>query len=354
MKEIRNIIGLYDQLREQEVACALATVVRIEGSSYRRIGARLLVGADGRYTGGISGGCLEGDALRRARQAILAGQPSRRVYDTLEGEDREIGIGLGCNGRIEVLFVPLDFTEAENQVEVLRSLIDTRRPRLLVQTVEVPPGEQLDGKLREVPLATAALPKGRSEVRNFVDAQGRRSARLFELVRPELRLIVVGDNYDVLPMVGTAHYLGWRIEVVGLKRKFTTALAALADRLYDYTEAARLRVDEYTAVACMSHDFVRDRQLVEQLLPQQPAYLGLLGPRKRTMKMDLELRQETDLKLLDYSNLYSPIGLDIGAETPEEIAAAVVAEVIAVFRQREGRSLRQRVGTIHGRPAHER
>ena len=349
MKEIRNIIGLYDDFRAGGVACALATVVRIAGSSYRRIGARLLVGADGRYTGGISGGCLEGDALRRARQAILAGQPSRRVYDTLDGEDREIGIGLGCNGRIEVLFVPLDYEDAENQVEVLRGLVDTRRPRLLAQTVAVPAGDRLDGRLRELPLASVELPRGRSRVQEFTDASGRQSARLFEHLRPELRLIVVGDNYDVLPMVSTAHYLGWHIEVVGLKRKFTTELAALANGLYDYTEAGNLRVDDYTAVACMSHDFVRDRQLVEHFLPQRPAYLGLLGPRKRTVKMDAELREDGRHRLLDYGNLYSPIGLDIGAETPEEIAAAVVAEIIAVFRQREGLSLRERVGTIHMR-----
>ena len=350
MKEIRNIVALYDQFRASGTACALATVVRIEGSSYRRIGARLLVGADGRYTGGISGGCLEGDALRRARQAILADQPSKRVYDTLDGaEDREIGIGLGCNGRIEVLFVPLKFTDPQNQMEVLRGRMDTRVPLLLVQTVTAPSKELLTGELREVPLHSVALRYGRSEVKQFTDVQGKQSECLFELLRPELRLILVGDNYDVLPMVTTAHHLGWRINVIGLKRKFSTALAALVEGLYDYSEAQQLQVDDYTAVACMSHDFVRDRQMVEHFLPQSPPYLGLLGPRKRALKLDAELREATDLRLLDYENLYTPIGLDIGAETPEEIAAAVVGEIIAVFRGRGGESLRERGGTIHVR-----
>ena len=349
MKEIRNIVALYDRFRATGTACALATVVHIEGSSYRRIGARLLVGSDGRYTGGISGGCLEGDALRRAQRAIHAGAPSKRVYDTLEGEDREIGIGLGCNGRIEVLFVPLDFTDAANQVEVLRERVGTRQPLLLVQTVTVPAGQSLTGALRELPFGAVQLTDGRSEVRTVRNEAGQISEQLFEVVRPELRLIVVGDNYDVLPMVTTAHYLGWRIQVVGLKRKFSTALAALVDGLYDYSEAQQLRVDDWTAVACMSHDFVRDRAMVEHFLPQSPVYFGLLGPRKRALKMDAELRGDTDLRLLDYENLYTPIGLDIGAETPEEIAAAVVAEIIAVFRGRVGESLRERAGTIHAR-----
>ncbi|MBB4077635.1 xanthine/CO dehydrogenase XdhC/CoxF family maturation factor [Lewinella aquimaris] len=349
MKEIRNIVELYDKFRLDGTACALATVVSVEGSSYRRIGARLLVGADGRYTGGISGGCLEGDALRRAQRAIYQGMPSKRVYDTLEGEDREIGIGLGCNGRIEVLFVPLDFGNSNNQIEILRVRLDTRVPLLLVQTVTVPAGEALDGKLQEVPLHSVDLPLGRSRVHGYTDASGRRYERLYELLRPELHLIVVGDNYDIPPLVTTALHLGWKISVIGQRRKFTATLSSVARKLYDYGEASALTVDEYTAVACMSHDFDRDTQMIEHFLPQSPPYLGILGPRKRTIKLDGVLRQNGELRLLDYNCLYSPIGLDIGAETPEEIAMSVVAEIISVFRDRSGASLRHRPGTIHQR-----
>ncbi|NJB85121.1 xanthine/CO dehydrogenase XdhC/CoxF family maturation factor [Lewinella marina] len=349
MKEIRNIISLYDEFRSSGTACALATVVSVEGSSYRRIGARLLVGADGRYTGGISGGCLEGDALRRAQRAIHEARPSKRVYDTLEGEDREIGIGLGCNGRIEVLFVPLDFADTHNQVEVLRARVDIREPRILVQTVEAPPGEPLDGVLSEVPPGAVDLPDSRSRVIDYTDAAGRPGKRLYERLRPELHLIVIGDNYDILPLVTTVRHLGWRCSVVGTRRKFNTALSAAADGLYDYGQAGALAVDDYTAVACMSHDFNRDKEMVEVFLPKAPPYLGLLGPRKRTLKMDAELRSESGLDLLGYDHLYSPIGLDIGAETPEEISVSVVAEIIRVFRERPGTSLREKPGAIHAR-----
>ena len=347
MKEIRNVIKLYDSFREEGTPCALATVVAIAGSSYRRIGARLIVGADGRYTGGISGGCLEGDALRRARQAIQNGAPSTRIYDTLNGEDREIGIGLGCNGRIEVLFVPLDFEDADNQIEVLRGLADTRHPRLLVQVIEAPQGEVVDGRLTEVPLYSVDLPLGRSTVKAQQDESGRTWKRLYELIRPELHLILVGDNYDILPMATAAAQLGWRCSVIGLRRKFSRELAQVTAALYDYAEAKSVRIDRYTAVACMSHDLERDKEMVRHFLPQSPAYLGLLGPRKRALRMDEELRAESDLHLLDFPNLFTPIGLDIGAETPEEISACVVAEIISVFRERPGSSLKDKSGTIH-------
>ncbi|THH41695.1 XdhC family protein [Neolewinella litorea] len=349
MKEIRNIIALYDDLTAAGTPSALATVVSVEGSSYRRIGARLLVGADGRYTGGISGGCLEGDALRRAQRAIHQARPSKRVYDTLDGEDREIGIGLGCNGRIDVLFVPLDVEDPSNQIEVLRARTGIREPKVLVQTVSAPPGETLDGRLREVPDDTVALPGGRSVIREETDAEGRRWQRLYERLHPELHLIVVGDNYDILPLVTTARHLGWRSSVIGTRRKFTAELAAVADALCDYGQAGDLPVDDYTAVACMSHDYVRDQEMLQVFLPKSPRYLGLLGPRKRTVKMDAELREATGLDLMGYGRLFSPIGLDIGAETPEEISVAVVAEIIRVFRERPGTSLKHKPGTIHAR-----
>ncbi|MEM6772239.1 MAG: XdhC family protein, partial [Bacteroidota bacterium] len=144
MKEIRQIIQLYDQLKAQNVASALAIVVDVEASSYRRIGARLLVAEDGRYVGGISGGCLEGDALRRARAAILAAAPATHTYDTMDGEDAVIGIGLGCEGRIDVLFVPLNYQDANNEVEALRTLIHIRKKVVMARLLKRQPHDPLE------------------------------------------------------------------------------------------------------------------------------------------------------------------------------------------------------------------
>ena len=362
MKEIRQIIRLYDQLKEEEVPAALAIVVEVEQSSYRRVGARLLVAEDGRFTGGISGGCLEGDALRRARRAILVKTPTFHVYDTLDGEDEAIGIGLGCNGRIKVLFLPIDYHDPSNELEVLRLVIPTREPRLFARLLaghhnSPPPAylyaldqlEQLADYLGVrtnilTHLADQYLQASRTKVAKITNAAGRQTPVLFEIVQPEIHLVVTGTNYDIPAALAAARHLGWRTTVVGPRRKFTAAIASLADQLVDYAEVGNIAIDPATAVALMSHDFDWDRRMVEHFLPLQPRYLGMLGPRKRVESMATELPK---LNLLDFPNLYSPIGLDIGAETPEEIAASLVSEVIMVFRNRTGKALRERTGSIH-------
>src|SRR5450432_1799603 len=127
MKEIKAIIKAYDTIETSTTNAALATVVRVEGSSYRRTGARMLVMDDGVWVGGISGGCLEGDALKRARLAIAKSEPSLVTYDTTEDDAYQIGVGLGCNGIIDVLFTPLQFQNKSNPVEVLKSCIAANR-----------------------------------------------------------------------------------------------------------------------------------------------------------------------------------------------------------------------------------
>jgi xanthine dehydrogenase accessory factor len=362
MKEIRQIINLYDQLKASEVPTALAVVVEVEQSSYRRVGARLLVGSDGRYIGGISGGCLEGDALRRARTAILSDKPSFHVYDTLDGEDEVIGIGLGCNGRIKIMFLPLDFTDPVNEVERLREVTGTRIPVLFARLLEgkngsLPPTKlfpinDLEDLAEYLIVEAASLARtakeyqsaGRSKVAKISNKEGRVPAVLFEIVQPEIHLVVTGTNYDIPPTLRAAKNLGWRTTVIGPRRKFTREMEALANQLLDYSEAERLKPDAATAIALMSHDYDWDRRMVQHFLPLKPAYFGMLGPRKRVESMAKEL---PGLPLLNFPNLYSPIGLDIGAETPEEIAASLVSEIIMVFRDRSGGPLRQRAGSIH-------
>jgi xanthine/CO dehydrogenase XdhC/CoxF family maturation factor len=349
LKELISIIELADRFRREEVDCALATVVSVAGSSYRRIGARLLVGADGTFVGGISGGCLEGDALRRARQSIFGGRSSVQVYDTLDSADRTIGIGLGCNGRIEVLFKPIDFGDPRNPIEVLRQLPGSRVPQILVQTIAAERSRIRLGDLYLLPENSLEVAAGRSVVRSYRDAGGGRYARLLERVRPAIHLVVVGTNYDILPTVSLARRLGWRVTHIGARRKFSREVVALTHRSVDYSAAAEVRLDDHTALVCMSHDYERDRDMLRTFLPRHPTYLGVLGPRKRTEKLAADLLREDGLDLLAYPKLYAPVGLDIGAETPEEIALALCAGIVAAFRDRPGRPLRQREGPIYPR-----
>src|SRR5581483_1756763 len=126
MKEIRTIIAAWRSLDLTRTKAALATVVRVEGSSYRRAGARMLVLDNGTYLGGISGGCLEGDALRRAQKGIALQRPSVITYDTTQDDDYQVGVGLGCQGIIDVLFTPLQPDGPGSPLSLLAGLTDIR------------------------------------------------------------------------------------------------------------------------------------------------------------------------------------------------------------------------------------
>jgi xanthine/CO dehydrogenase XdhC/CoxF family maturation factor len=365
MKEIRHIISVFDAMDHQREKAALATVVHVEASSYRRIGARMLVRDTGEWVGGISGGCLEGDALKRAQAAIFRDQPSIVTYDTMEDSEHQIGVGLGCRGRIDVLFTPVDPADEFHPIEVLRGCVPRREPGILLQVTGSSTGPaalngrlytsaRLDDLARDYQLDPAALralvaatrEAGHSQHKELPTTDGATCALLCEWLRPELQLIVVGDNYDVDAMAGIAQEMGWILHLVGTPRKFSKALFRQAASVRHYDEAANLALDDFSAVLLMSHDYERDKQMVRHFLPLRPVYLGMLGPRSRTERMQDELQAE-GLALTDYAHLFSPVGLDIGAESPEEIALSIAAEVVAAFRAREGGFLKKRSGPIH-------
>ncbi len=166
MKEIRHIVATFGQIDFSKNKAALATVARVEGSSYRRTGARMLVLDNGVYLGGISGGCLEGDALRRAQKAIAANEASVVTYDTTRDDHNQIGVGLGCNGIIDVLFTPLDPLDPNSPIALLRARMDSRQPQLLATITgcatradllgKTIPFENEDQWLRDFPLPDLA------------------------------------------------------------------------------------------------------------------------------------------------------------------------------------------------------
>lgn len=365
MKEIEKIIERYEYAKQHKERLALGTVVKVEGSAYRRIGARILVSESGQWVGGISGGCLEGDALKRAKIAILKEESSIVTYDTREEDEHQIGIGLGCNGLIEVLFIPIKFDDDKNQVEFFKQIVDKRVPTILLQILSTNNGNhrfcgqfftqenlnELAQKI-EIPLeqiqesVNTVFYKRKSNIFKLNNPNNESYEILFEHIRPKLKLICAGDNYDVHAMVNVAHELGWEIHLIGKTRKVTKSLLQKVTSFTDIQNANNLKTDNYTAVVLMSHDYKIDFNLLKLFLVKNLVYIGLLGPKKRMFKMN-DAMIGYDLEKQDY--LYSPIGLDIGAETPEEIALTIAAEIIAVFRNRNGQFLKNRVGSIHDR-----
>ena len=362
MKEIRKIIEYYDATDHSAEKLALASVVNVEASSYRRIGARMLVCSSGNWVGGISGGCLEGDALKRSQKAIFSNTPSSVVYDTMDDDNNQIGVGLGCNGRIEVLFTPINSEDPNNPIEQLRKIAQSKTPSILLKVVKSAESEQTLGYSKLISpseklgqfcnIATEELERTVLEVQDnkrplikqFIAKNHQKLTVLIEFIRPETKLIIVGDNYDVSALVGIADELGWECYIVGRKKKISKHTFQIAKAVYEYEEFSKLSFDEYTAVVLMTHDYNWDKKILPKVIDKKLPYLGMLGPKKRMIKMQEDLNLEALDKI---SKFYSPVGLDIGAESPEEIALAIAAEIVAALRKKSGKPLKYKKGVIH-------
>jgi xanthine dehydrogenase accessory factor len=371
MKEIKAIIEAYDAADKKTVNLALATVVRVEGSSYRRTGARMLIMDNGVWVGGISGGCLEGDALKRSQLAIKNSRSTRITYDTTEDDPYQIGVGLGCNGVIEVLFTPLDINDKSNPVEVLKSCIKANRETHVLITImglsgdwNVKAGEVirhtglssltiLGDTLAERQLqqaVTEQLSIGHSAPHYFELENGRKLETFIEILPPEINMVLIGHQYDVYPLGKLIKEMGWRLTIVAELQKINPHIIAIADEIVSPVNFSGMFIDLHTAIILMAHDYKTDKYNLPKALATPAPYIGMLGPRVRSEKIWRELAKEgITISSTDMKRIHAPVGLDIGAVTPEEIALSLIAEVKAALSDRDGTFLRLRQTAIHQR-----
>ena len=372
MKEIKAIISAYDKVDKAANQAALATVVRVEGSSYRRMGARMLVLDNGIWVGGISGGCLEGDALKRARLAISKAEPSLITYDTTEDDAYQIGVGLGCNGIIDVLFTPLNFEDKNNPVEILKRCVTANRQTLVLITITGGEGEwphikpggaiQYHGleSLRVFENATletqlhgaiiGQVESGKSTPWQIELPGGKKLSVFIEILLPDIHLVLMGHQYDIYPLARLAKEIGWPVTVVSNPLKVNVTFSGMVDAVIGYEKLNEINIDQYTAVVLMAHDYKTDKMNLPKAIGTSAFYIGLLGPRVRSEKMFNELAAEgKPVNEQNMARIYAPAGLDIGAISPEEIALSIVAEIKTVFAKREGGFLKLRHAPIHER-----
>jgi xanthine/CO dehydrogenase XdhC/CoxF family maturation factor len=375
MKEIRKILDVYQHIDFSQRKAALATVVRVEGSSYRRPGARMLMTDDGRWEGGISGGCLEGDALRKARQVILDGTPMLVTYDTMEGGAASLGVGLGCNGIIDVLIEPIEKEDRSNPIEILRAVVQVQETCVLTTVFKHSTGEPAlgnrilfrpDGTVTNFADTEAAnlegmveaevaqaFSSGKSRILTCETALGQVDI-FIEVLHPSINLILFGGGFDAVPIIKIAKELGWHVTVSDdcvahlSPKRFPEADAVVhADR---HAVTTFFSFTRRTAAVLMSHNYKYDLAVLTNLLPTDVSYIGILGPKKRFDKMIDELTIEgRNIPADQIASIYSPVGLDIGAETPEEIALSIVAEIKAHFSGKAGSFLKNKKGPIHER-----
>jgi xanthine dehydrogenase accessory factor len=422
VREIRNILSAFDRLVAAGEAAVLASVVAVSGSTYRRPGARTLILRDETTIGLVSGGCLEGDLILRAREVREDGRPRIAHYDSTEQSDIVWGLGLGCAGMVEVLLERVD-EENPGPLELLRDCLRNRQPGVIAtalgrgvcdpsnpsdspeastssnlpdpadpsgpsdasgpadpsgsaglseppdscQRWSLKPGGDLVGhspsSSRSLTRwleqeAQRCLAAGHSALRRSEDPtdSGEPAQRvLFEYVPRTLRLVIFGTGADAVPLVELADSLGWDVLVVNNRVARTRPdhfPAELAMEALDPNHAQAcieaIGLDERSAAVVMTHLYLDDREILRCLLGTSIRYIGLLGPRQRGRDLLEDLRAEGDWRTAgDPESLFSPAGLDLGADSPEQIALAIGAEIQAVFSERSGGWLRDRRDPIH-------
>ncbi|MET0648813.1 MAG: XdhC/CoxI family protein [Pyrinomonadaceae bacterium] len=386
MNEVKALVEAFDGATSTGERCALATVVSVEGSSYRRPGVRMLVCEGGTSTGTISAGCLEGDVIEHAKQVIRRGAAKLVEYDTASTSDEMAwGLGLGCNGVVRVLVEPL--VAGSLYVEALRRSCEAQAdiaPVSVVTVFQHAPSESGlvegrvelgarlfindDGEVSREKLSDRVAAMLEGEMRELsrggetsgarvCDVDGGAVKVFIETLLPPVPLVIFGAGHDALPIVELARGLGWQTEVVDPQaRPVSRSRFVMADRVTlsrPEDVGAQVSITPRTLTLLMSHNYSHDLELLKFLLASPARYIGVMGPRKRTERMLCELAAGGDVYSLgeaDGARLHSPAGLDIGANSPAEIALSIVAEMRAVLDGRRGGMLRERRGSIHGHP----
>jgi xanthine/CO dehydrogenase XdhC/CoxF family maturation factor len=282
MHEIDKIIASCRSLMDARNRGVIITVVRTEGSTYRRAGARAVIGEDGTVAGAISGGCLERDLAERITQWFAAMAPQLITYDSTRSDDLVFGLGLGCRGMLDLLVEPFD---------------DEHPPRLVTTF-------RWNG--REPVEWTTTLPHGES---------------MIEIIRPPREIAIFASGADAEPVGQLARSVGWNVTMMKPRETFDAC--------------------DFDAAVVMTHNFARDTEILARLFASPIPYIGLLGPRTRGDELLAEIGATRDARF------HNPIGLDLGAETPDQIALAIVAEIESVFERRSARPLRDLDAPIH-------
>lgn len=417
MKELQDIVAAFEQVESGSTTAALATLVKAQGSTYRRPGARMLMTSQGQMIGSLSGGCLEGDVFEQAQAVMTSGKPLVVQYDTMSDEDIIWGLGLGCNGIVQILIerveeespltpilhhplnlqtssrfaitkTPADQGENSesklpsplskgglrgvNHLAFLAECLQCRQAGVLATVFHVEgqvkaevgtrlmvyPDGTLKSDIEDADLvaqirddAWKALDDNRSIVKAYPLPIGK--AEVFiEIIQPPVPLMIFGAGHDALPLLSLAQELGWYVTIVDSRKvettreRFSSADEVILSRPEGISNCIHL--NNRTMAVVMTHNYLHDLEILKILLPSPVRYLGILGPKSRTEKLLQDLQEQgitpTENQL---QRLYSPVGLNIGADTPEEIALSIVAEIQAVLTNQSGGLLRNKLGPIH-------
>lgn len=333
MHELLKLKEAYLLAQKKGIKCCMATVVAVDGSSYRRPGVRMLVFENDAMVGAVSGGCVENEILRQSASVLLDNKAKMMIYD---GRYR-----LGCEGILYILLEP--FFPDSTLWDSLEIVLEQRKS-LEIESFYTKTAGCLAG------LGSVFHLEGN----NFTFSDGlldKTLSAFTQLLKPRLHLIIIGSEHDAVQLCYFASLTGWEITVVTSvsdpKTKENFPGATQVRHLLP-EEIHSLSIDSQTAVVLMTHSYATDLKFLIELKNTQPIYLGLLGPVKRRHQLLNEFLEYTDSyneSLLDVT--HGPAGINIGAETPQEIAVSIIAEILSVTREQEPVSLKYKKGAIH-------
>jgi xanthine dehydrogenase accessory factor len=366
MREREQILDLWRGMKDSQTGGVLVTVVKTLGSSYRRPGARLLLNESGKRVGSISGGCLEDEVLKKAWWLTEKGPVIRRYDTTPDGEIGPTGtpsgaFGLGCNGIIYLLMERVSGSDGGMTPLALLGRVHTSRSNALLATVLEPARDACKklvleagewrsyGNMLDEGLAGRIKTTAEALTTSAVERLGPGEEVFFETLVPPIRLLIFGAGDDAVPLTELGRQLGWQVCVFdgrahyARREKFPLANQVA---VRDSTESlSDLLIDSGTVAVVMTHSYSQDLNFIKALLKEPPVYVGVLGPRNRSE----QLLNDAGIHEASVPFLHGPVGLDIGADGPEQVALSIVAEIQASMNGREGGPLRLQAGSIHSR-----
>ncbi|OAD46693.1 XdhC family protein [Polaribacter atrinae] len=335
--ELKEIINQAVINQQKGLKNVLATVVYLEGSSYRKPGVRMLISEDLSSIGAVSGGCVEKEIKHRAKSVFVDNKPKVITYD---GRYK-----LGCEGILYILIEPLSIT---NNFLTQFSEANSKRETIHIASYFTDENEAF-GNFGSV---ITFNNKKQFQFSKDFDPKNKNDVSIYsQIVQPSFRLIIIGGEHDAVKLCKVAATLGWEIDVI--------TCAKDSKKLKDFPGANSVsgnspetiqfsNIEENTAIVIMNHSYVQDLKYTIKLSKYTPKYIGILGAPNRRERLFNELFEFVpDISDEFLDTIYTPAGLHIGAQTPEEIAVSIVAEILSVIRKKEPFSLRNLTGKIH-------
>jgi xanthine/CO dehydrogenase XdhC/CoxF family maturation factor len=356
--KLKHLIAAYGQVKQQNQDCVLATIIETFGSTYQKAGARMLINPAGEMIGVLGGGCFEGDLLEHARTVFKTGIAKSVFYDMRLADDLVWGLGLGCKGAVRILlqlvqtetgFSPLDIfaeIDASKKSGVLVSVYESAHPQFPAgKNLFLPLANSDDGQVLAssiFPFTSAALQTAlqqKARIASYI-VEGQEIKAFYDPLQASSRLLVFGAGADAIPLSQFAKLLGWQVSIVDHrpaycnKERFPQADDLL--NLLPEDLGTKLELNQFDAAILMTHNLEYDQRYLKALVNCQIPFIGLLGPSHRKDKLMQALGSETAQLS---QRIFGPIGLDIGAETPEEIALSIMAGIYAELNGRSGHTL---------------